>query len=182
METARTVSGPALGTLDYMSPEQSLGARPDHRSDIFSLGVVIYEMLAARHPFRRETPIGTLQAIRSADPLPLEVDLPGLTPALERIVMRCLEKEPADRFQSARDLAHALLATMPIHDETATRAGGLLSARAVVGFAVASAVALVLWSGARRSDVPPVPRTSAAATPHSASALSGPALPLPPFP
>ena len=180
LEKVRTASGPFLGTVDYMSPEQSEGAKADHRSDIFSLGVVLYQMLAGRHPFRGETPTETLSAIRGADPPPLGMPPGGATPSLERIVARCLEKEPGDRFQSARDLAHALEATTS-HQETAARWGGLPRARVVVGLAVlASAVMLVRWAGARRADGLSASRASAAQ--HSAMAPSRSDLPFPPVP
>jgi len=108
-----TVSGPTqagviLGTVAYMSPEQVEAEGVDHRSDIFSLGIVLYELLAREHPFRRATVPATLTAILHETPLELSVRQPGLSPAVERIVGRCLEKQRDDRFQSARDLALAL--------------------------------------------------------------------------
>lgn len=88
------------GTAAYMSPEQVRGLRTDHRSDIFSLGSVLYEMLAGFAPFRRTTPAETLGAILRDDP----PELVAVAPALARIVHHCLEKAPEARFQSARDL------------------------------------------------------------------------------
>jgi Tol biopolymer transport system component len=91
-----------VGTASYMSPEQARGVRADHRSDLFSLGVVLYEMLTGKSPFRRETAAETMAAILRDD-VP---DLPSSTcpPALNRIARHALEKNPAARFQSARDL------------------------------------------------------------------------------
>jgi Tol biopolymer transport system component len=104
----RTDPGAVMGTVGYMSPEQVRGLRVDHRSDIFSFGVVLYEMLAGRRPFEAATAADTLSAILREDPVDLAATTPGVTPAIERIVRRCLEKEAAARFQSAHDLAFAL--------------------------------------------------------------------------
>ncbi len=95
------------GTAIYMSPEQARGLRADHRSDIFSLASVLYEMLTGAPPFRRETAADTISAILSEEPQELTA-VAGVTPALERIVRHCLEKRPEDRFQNARDLIFAL--------------------------------------------------------------------------
>jgi serine/threonine protein kinase len=103
-----TDPGMIVGTVGYMSPEQARGTRVDHRSDIFSLGVVLYEMLSGQRPFGRASAIETLNAIISEDPPDIPPG-PGYSPpALERIVRHCLEKPPDLRFQSARDVAFAL--------------------------------------------------------------------------
>lgn len=104
---SRTETGAVVGTASYMSPEQVRGGRLDARSDIFSLGAILYEMLAGRAPFKRPSSIETLSAILKDDP-PAWPAHPSVLPALQRIVDRCLEKDPAQRFQSARDLAFAL--------------------------------------------------------------------------
>lgn len=95
--------GRIRGTAAYMSPEQASGLHTDHRSDIFSLGVVLYEMLAGRAPFRRQTTATTLAAILHDDPAGLMLSATS-PPALERIVRHCLEKAPEHRFQNVRDL------------------------------------------------------------------------------
>ncbi|HXG69550.1 MAG TPA: serine/threonine-protein kinase [Gemmatimonadaceae bacterium] len=105
---AGTDPGMAIGTAGYMSPEQVRGQRVDHRSDIFSFGTVLYEMLAGRRAFVGDTAVETLNAILKEDPPDLPTTGAPVSPALERIVTHCLEKNPEQRFQSARDLAFAL--------------------------------------------------------------------------
>ncbi|MBA3766268.1 MAG: PD40 domain-containing protein, partial [Acidobacteria bacterium] len=104
----KTDSGMVMGTVGYMSPEQVRGKPADHRADIFSLGVILYEMLAGRRAFRRESAVETLNAILKEDPPELSESNSQINPALERVVMHCLEKSPEQRFQSARDVAFAL--------------------------------------------------------------------------
>ncbi len=105
--TLKTASGIILGTAAYMSPEQARGHAVDSRSDIFSLGSVLYEMLSGQRPFKGNSYADLISAILREDPAPLPSEL-RILPALDRIVRRCLEKSPAERFQSARDLAFQL--------------------------------------------------------------------------
>lgn len=114
---AATSPGTVMGTAAYMSPEQARGLPADSRSDIFSFGIVLYEMLAGRRPFDGGSTADTLAAILKEGPPPLPAGLPR---ALERIVHRCLEKRSEDRFQSAGDLAfqlQSLWTTPPLHRE-----------------------------------------------------------------
>jgi eukaryotic-like serine/threonine-protein kinase len=97
-----------LGTVGYMSPEQVRRSPADHRSDIFSFGSVLYELLAGRRPFQGGTEAETMTAILNQDPPPLIAVNGRVSSVLERIVRHCLEKRPEDRFQSARDVAFAL--------------------------------------------------------------------------
>ena len=105
---ANTDRGAILGTVGYMAPEQARGSVADARSDIFSLGCVLYEMITGRPPFRRDSAIETLHAILK-DPAPdLTTSGRPFPAALDRLVIRCLEKDPAARFQTAGDLVFAL--------------------------------------------------------------------------
>jgi eukaryotic-like serine/threonine-protein kinase len=101
-----TAAGTVVGTAGYMSPEQVRGEVVDARSDIFSVGTVLYEMLTGRAPFSRETAAESMTAILKEDPP--EPRSPDIPPALARIIARCLEKAREARFQSARDLAFGL--------------------------------------------------------------------------
>ncbi len=104
-DVTRTMDDAVVGTVAYMSPEQAEGKPLDARSDVFSFGAVIYEMLAGRRAFEGDTTVHVLSAVLSRQPRPL-----AARPALETIVMRCLAKEPGERFQSMSDLAVALAA------------------------------------------------------------------------
>ncbi len=103
-----TGRGVLLGTLGYMSPEQCRGATIDARSDIFSFGAVLYEMVSGRRAFRGDTTADTISSILKEEPPDLATTGRDVPPMLERIVHHCLEKDPAARFQSARDVAFAL--------------------------------------------------------------------------
>jgi serine/threonine protein kinase/Tol biopolymer transport system component len=103
-----TSPGTVIGTVGYMSPEQVRGQPVDHRSDLFSLGTVMYEMVVAEHPFRSDSPADTMSSILREDPPDPSNANPNVTPGLERVIRHCLEKSPAQRFQSARDLAFQL--------------------------------------------------------------------------
>ena len=104
----RTDPGTVMGTVGYMSPEQVRGQAVDHRTDIFSFGAVLYEMLSRRRAFRGDSAIETLNAILKEEPAELSASNPNIAPGLERVVWHCLEKSPERRFQSASDIAFAL--------------------------------------------------------------------------
>jgi tRNA A-37 threonylcarbamoyl transferase component Bud32 len=103
-----TQAGALVGTVPYMSPEQVRGESVDHRSDIFSFGSVLYEMLSGKAAFERDSAIATMNAILNEGPASLVDSGRGSRPGIVRIVERCLQKQPEDRFESARDLAYAL--------------------------------------------------------------------------
>src|SRR5262249_15525749 len=105
---SQTVAGTVLGTVGYMSPEQVRGASVDARTDIFSFGAVLYEMLCGRGAFTGASAVETMHAILESDPPELSAPTLQSSPALVRIVGRCLEKNPAERFHSAHDLGLAL--------------------------------------------------------------------------
>ncbi len=103
--TEYSIPGAVMGTAGYMSPEQVRGQPADKRSDIFSLGVVLHELIGGAQPFRRASPAETMAAIVSSDAPPLPE---GTPPAVVRLVDKCLAKQPGERWQSARDLAGQL--------------------------------------------------------------------------
>jgi len=103
-----TAAGTAMGTAGYMSPELVQGHRADQRSDIFSLGAVLYEMLSGRRAFQRDSTVETMAAILKEEPPELPTIQPDIAPYLDRVVRRCLQKRAEDRFQSVRDAAFAL--------------------------------------------------------------------------
>ena len=114
-----TSPGQVVGTPGYMSPEQVRGLSADARSDIFALGALLYEMLSAQRAFSGHTAIETLSAILHEDPPDLATTGVQVSPALERIVRHCIEKNPPERFQSVRDVAFALEEFVQHHSETA---------------------------------------------------------------
>ncbi|HSP92538.1 MAG TPA: serine/threonine-protein kinase, partial [Vicinamibacterales bacterium] len=134
-----TAPGVVLGTVGYMAPEQVQGARADARSDIFALGCLLFEMLTGRMAFAGSTMAETLAAILSAPVPEVSAAAADAPPELERIVGRCLEKQPGQRFQSASDLAFALRSL------TAVPAGAS-------GHAARSSVATTAASPVARAD------------------------------
>ena len=137
----QTDAGRVLGTVGYMSPEQVRGQPADARSDIFSLGCVLYEMLTGKRAFRKPSSVETMNAILNEDP-PAASDITRTIPlSLQRVVHRCLEKPPERRFQSASDLAFALDA---LSDSAVSPSG---RAKTVVGMLVGRRRLLVLGVG-----------------------------------
>lgn len=106
--TTVTKTGAVIGTVAYMSPEQLRGKPVDHRSDIFSFGAILYEMLAGCRAFRGETQVDTMTAVLREEPADANLERVAIPPSYGDIIRHCLEKEPENRFQSAKDLALAL--------------------------------------------------------------------------
>jgi Tol biopolymer transport system component len=146
---SRTEAGMVMGTAGYMAPEQVRGAAIDSRTDIFAFGAVFYEMVSGQRAFRRDTAAETMTAILKEDPAELS-DLPHpVSPGIERVIRRCLEKQPEQRFQSAKDLAFALEA-MSGTTTSKTGAQAAIQARrpAPRGAVLAGVAALALAAGA----------------------------------
>src|SRR5437588_1617533 len=143
-----TDPGTVMGTMGYMSPEQLKGQPADHRSDIFSFGAILYEMLSGKRAFRGDSMAETMSAILREDPPDLSETNKTISPALERVVRHCLEKNPAERFHSARDLAFAiesLSRSATISGQTATMPTIAATESAAVGLSHWFGNARVAW-------------------------------------
>jgi serine/threonine protein kinase len=140
-----TEPGMVMGTVGYMSPEQVRGKTADHRSDIFAFGTVLYEMVTGKQTFRKPTSAETMTAILNEEPPSISQIAPASPPGLQRVVHRCLEKSPEQRFQSASDLAFALEA---LSDSASTTPSGghahLGEGTSRRGIAIAGAALVVL--------------------------------------
>jgi Tol biopolymer transport system component len=135
-----TEPGVVLGTLSYMSPEQVRGKPADHRSDIFSFGAILFEMLSGRRAFQGDSAADTMSAILKEDPPDLSVTNQNVSPALERIVRHCLEKTPERRLHSAHDLAYELEAL----SQSSTSGTATVAARRPLRLGRAAAAVLAL--------------------------------------
>ena len=165
--SAFTEPGVVVGTVAYMSPEQARGLRVDHRSDQFSVGTVLYEMLSGKRPFRGETAAETLTAIIRGESEPLASSAPSVPAPARWLVERCLALEPAERFDSTRDLSRELgllPARLSEMGSGPTVASGLVEGRPrrtrrLLLFLGASALAASLLAGGvflgRRLERPP---------------------------
>jgi Tol biopolymer transport system component len=149
--TQVTEPGLALGTTAYMSPEQVRGGRVDHHSDIFAFGAVLYEMLTGRLAFAKATSAETMTAILNEDPPVLSQSGQNIPPGMQRVIQRCMEKQPERRFQSASDLAFALeeLADSGSGPAVAFNKRSRLSWRWMVtaGSSVVVVAAVIAWLG-----------------------------------
>ena len=197
-----TDAGTVMGTVGYMSPEQVRGHTADHRSDIFSFGSILYEMLSGQRAFRRDTAAETMTAILKEEPPEFSLTNSSISPSLERIVRRCLEKQPGRRFQTASDLTFALesLSTLSGPSPHVTSAPGLTetsqstTARgskrervalisAFVFGLVSIGLLLFIWTRSRQSSAPtsPVVRYEIAVPPKAAlNLIRSPAVALSP--
>ena len=142
-----TEPGKVMGTVGYMSPEQIRGGTVDHRADIFAFGAILYEMLTGRRAFQRRTPAESMTAILNDEPPALSQSAQNIPPGLQRVIHRCLEKSPEQRFQSAADLAFAI--------ESLTDPSGATEPRREIGarnfgrakWVIASAIILTVLVG-----------------------------------
>lgn len=169
-----TQAGMVVGTIGYMSPEQARGREIDHRSDVFSLGIVLYEMVTGQMPFRGDSPLDTLHAIAFEETKPVTAIRTNLPPRLHRVVARCLRKRPEDRFQSAeavatelrdvaRDIDSGITRGIPLLERLrdglvnfrdVPRGDWMIPAAAAVGLVVAFVVSIVLDSGIFAALIP----------------------------
>jgi hypothetical protein len=153
-----TEAGTVLGTAGYMSPEQVRGQVADARSDIFALGAMLYEMLSGRLAFGGATGAERLAAILNEDPPEIVTAIGGLSPSLARVLKRCLEKDPEERFQTARDLRFALEAVASDSGRL-LRPEGPAARRTSLPWFVSAAllltVAAAMWAVLRGRDRPP---------------------------
>jgi hypothetical protein len=161
---AGTEAGVVMGTLGYMSPEQVKGHPADQRSDLFSFGAILYEMLSGSRAFHRDSAAETISAILREDPADLSATNRNVQPGLERIVRHCLEKNPEERFYSARDLAFDLEALSGLSgtSEAAAKFPGARSRpsrRLFAGAVLAAALAggTLAYVAARRAGDRPTP-------------------------
>jgi serine/threonine protein kinase/Tol biopolymer transport system component len=165
-----TEPGIVLGTPGYMSPEQVRGQAVDHRSDIFSFGAVLYEMLTAERAFGGASRADAMSAILRDEPH----EDPRIAPGIRKVIQRCLEKEPGDRFESARDLAFALDAISSAQESRATETQPTTEARGgrrpglVIGAAAAAALLaagyLLVVRKSGSAEAPEAPRSIARLT------------------
>jgi eukaryotic-like serine/threonine-protein kinase len=153
-----TDAGTVMGTVGYMSPEQVRGAGVDCRTDIFSFGAVLYEMLSGVRAFKRNTAAETMTAILNDDPPELSLAGHPIAPALERTVRHCLEKSPEQRFQSARDLAFDLESFSTLTPAVGSAASATGAGKrwwyALAAAALLTAAALAVWKMTSRSRTP----------------------------
>ncbi len=159
--TRGTSPGTMVGTVGYMSPEQVRGQAVDHRSDIFSLGTILYEMFAGRRAFQRSSAVETLNAILKEEPPELVESGRPMPPGLDRVVRHCLEKRPEERFQSARDLLFDLETISGLGGSVVARSPAARAARrrlrAALAIAGLAALPLVGFLAGRATTRRPLP-------------------------
>lgn len=160
--TVETTPGLVLGTVGYMSPEQVRGLPADARSDIFALGAVLYEMLSGQQAFKGRTPADIMSAILKEDPPELAETHREISPALERVVRHCLEKNPEERFRSAHDVAFDLenisqSSQLPAAVATVPRPwqrSGLKPLLFIAALLAIAGAARLVWRGTRQPSLP----------------------------
>jgi serine/threonine protein kinase/tetratricopeptide (TPR) repeat protein len=177
-----TQEGMVMGTVPYMSPEQVQGKPIDHRSDIFSLGVILYEMSTGGRPFAGETSAHVISSILRDTPDTADVVNEGLPHHLGRVINRCLEKDPGQRYQTARDVCNELKGLEKEWSSGETRASGAVETRlsskspvtryGVIAALVALLVAAGIWLGrGSREASPPAGPSVVESSPESVAVL-----------
>jgi len=183
-----TTPGTILGTVQYMAPEQLEGREADARTDVFAFGAVLYEMLTGSKAFTGATQANVSAAILEREPVPLTSLLPSVPPAFDRIVKKCLAKDPEARWQSTADLSSELQwvehssgdELKPPHTSADSAAGRRTvnrlawGASALVGLAIAAALAVGLMPRRQPTEVPPSGKIAIAVLPFRALAVSQP--------
>ncbi len=162
-----TVEGSILGTVSYMSPEQAEGKKIDARSDVFSFGAVLYEMVTGRKAFVGESPVSTLSAILRDEVTPIAQIARGVPPELDRIIQRALRKNPDERWQSMRDVHSELLALqqksdsgaldLPLVMVTKKRPRAALGPIAILSIVLAAGGLVGAWFWMRHMPAKPAP-------------------------
>jgi eukaryotic-like serine/threonine-protein kinase len=155
--SGHTEPGTVMGTMGYMSPEQLRGLSVDHRSDIFSFGAILYELLSGRKAFKRDTASDTIAAVLKEEPPELTQTGRNISPALDHIVRHCLEKDRENRFQTAKDVAFALseasspttTLTSGVQAVVPARSRGKTLAIAAAALVVLTAAGLFAWKRAK---------------------------------
>ena len=191
-DAGRTETGTVMGTMGYMSPEQLRGLPVDHRTDLFSFGAVLYELLSGQKAFKRHTASDTIAAILKEEPPELTLSGRNVSPALDHVVRHCLEKDRESRFQTAKDVAFALSeasspttgATSGVHVVPADRNRKTFAIVGVLALVLAAATGLYLWkrpgptgpassaSGVRRVAVLPFENLGAAEDDYFADGIA----------
>src|SRR5579862_2438628 len=138
--TTVTKAGAVVGTVAYMSPEQLRGKAIDHRSDIFSVGAILYEMLTGSRAFQGETEVDTITAVLREEPSEAKLEETNIPVSMQQVVRHCLEKEPQNRFQSARDLSFAL-ETLP--EVQSTRKSSFRARKSKQNFLLGATVGII---------------------------------------
>jgi len=195
-EAPLTVEGSIIGTVSYMSPEQAQGKKIDTRSDIFSFGVVLYEMVTGTRAFEGDSTLTTLSAILRDDVRPVAELAPEAPPQLELMIQRCLRKSPDDRWQTMQDVQMALAALKHESDSGTLHRPRLLShppgktksvpgpvlAGALAGLLALGAIGGIVWSKHHKTP-PPAEQAVVATAPESDAVIApAPAAPEPPTP
>jgi serine/threonine protein kinase/tetratricopeptide (TPR) repeat protein len=149
-QTQMTMAGMVVGTVSYMAPEQALGRPVDHRADLFSFGVVLFELATGRVPFDGTTPTEIIDHILHETPPPVSRFSSGVPPALDALVSRALEKDPAFRFQSAREMQQDLRRVAEGLDQAPRKTGSRLTPVPAIGAGVESSVAVMTFANITR--------------------------------